>query len=88
MPTRVRFRFNKSTGEVEEFLVDDQDRTLPEAEHDRRAAMVAREVTLDPLITAVNAPAAPAAPRDDRRTTPPAEPATRNEDEEPVRRES
>ena len=28
MPTRVRFRFNKVTGEVEEFLVDDQDRRL------------------------------------------------------------
>jgi FtsH ternary system domain X3 len=51
MPTRVRFRFNKVTGEIEEFLVDDQDRRLPEAEHDRIAAEVARMVAVSPGIT-------------------------------------
>lgn len=50
MPTRVRFRFNKATGEIEEFLVDDQDRTLPEAEHDRIAQEVARMVAVDARI--------------------------------------
>lgn len=54
MPTRVRFRFNKLTGEIEEFLVDDQDRRLPEAEHDRIAAEVARMVAVTPGITPVD----------------------------------
>jgi hypothetical protein len=54
MPTRVRFRFNKLTGEIEEFLVDDQDRRLPEAEHDRIAAEVARMVAVSPGITPVD----------------------------------
>lgn len=54
MPTRVRFRFNKVTGEIEEFLVDDQDRRLPEAEHDRIAAEVARMVAVTPGITPVD----------------------------------
>jgi len=50
MPTLVRFRFNKVTGEVEEFLVDDQDRHLPEAEHDRIAADVGRFVAAYPRV--------------------------------------
>jgi FtsH ternary system domain X3 len=53
VPTRVRFRFNKVTGEVEEFVVDDQDRTLPEAEHDRIAAAVGAVVAVSPRILEV-----------------------------------
>lgn len=53
MPTRVRFRLNKVTGEVEEFLVDDQDRRLPEAEHDRIAQAVGQLLERLPLITEV-----------------------------------
>ncbi|MDI1447250.1 hypothetical protein [Polyangium sp. 6x1] len=53
MPTLVRFRFNKVTGEVEEFLVDDQDRHLPEAEHDRIAAEVGRFVAAFPRLREV-----------------------------------
>ncbi|ETR67027.1 MAG: hypothetical protein OMM_12047 [Candidatus Magnetoglobus multicellularis str. Araruama] len=55
MPTHVRFRINKITGQVEEFLVDDQDRTLPEAEHDRIATVVAQTITRNPLISEVPA---------------------------------
>jgi hypothetical protein len=55
MPTHVRFRINKITGEVEEFLVDDQDRTLPEAEHDRIATVVAQTITRNPMIHEVPA---------------------------------
>ncbi|ETR70477.1 MAG: hypothetical protein OMM_08785 [Candidatus Magnetoglobus multicellularis str. Araruama] len=55
MPTHVRFRINKITGEVEEFLVDDQDRTLPEAEHDRIATAVAQTITRNPMIHEVSA---------------------------------
>ncbi len=58
MPTHVRFRLNKITGEVEEFLVDDQDRNLPEAEHDRIAAEVARVISRRPLIHEVAGPVA------------------------------
>ena len=54
MATRVRFRFNKLTGEIEEFLVDDQDRQLPESEHDRVAAEVARMVAVNPGIAPVD----------------------------------
>lgn len=53
MPTLVRFRFNKLTGEVEEFLVDDQDRNLSEAEHDRIAADVGRFVAQNPRVVEV-----------------------------------
>ncbi len=35
---------------MEEFIVDDQDRNLPEAEHDRIAAEVARTVTCHPIL--------------------------------------
>jgi hypothetical protein len=58
MATRVRFRFNKLTGEIEEFLVDDQDRQLAESEHDRIAAEVARMVAVNPGITPVDDAAA------------------------------
>jgi hypothetical protein len=45
MKVRVKLRFNKLTGEVEEFLVDDQDLPyLPEAEHNREHDRVAAEI--------------------------------------------
>nr|VFK60937.1 MAG: hypothetical protein BECKTUN1418D_GA0071000_11396 [Candidatus Kentron sp. TUN] len=59
MPTQVRFRLNKLSGEVEEFLVDDQDRNLSEAEHDHIATEIARMVTRRPLIHEVLPGAAP-----------------------------
>jgi hypothetical protein len=62
MPTRIRFRLNKLTGEVEEFLVDDQDRTLPEAEHERIAAEVGRVIARNPALEEVLGPPTPAAP--------------------------
>lgn len=60
MPVRVRFRLNKLTGEVEEFLVDDQDQNLSEAEHDRIAAEVGRVLARRPLIHEVSSGAVPA----------------------------
>jgi hypothetical protein len=44
MEVKVRFRFNKVTGEVEEFIVDDVDSRLPEAEHNRQHDLIAREI--------------------------------------------
>ena len=53
MPTHVRFRFNARTGAVEEFLVDTQNRQLPEAEHDRRALDIARRLARRPEISEI-----------------------------------
>ena len=45
MKVRVKLRFNKVTGEVEEFLVDDQDMpVLSEAEHNRKHDHIAAEI--------------------------------------------
>jgi hypothetical protein len=55
MPTKVRFRFNATTGEIEEFIVDDQNRSLPEVEHDERARVVGRMIATDPRIVEVEA---------------------------------
>lgn len=75
MATRVRFRFNKVTGEVEELLVDDQDRRLSEAEHDRRAAEVGALLAVAPQIVEVlDAPLPAPGPR--RQEPAPAEETT------------
>ncbi len=73
MATRVRFRFNKITGEVEELLVDDQNHRLPEAEHDRRAAEVGALLAVAPQIVEVLDGAIPAAPPRRPETAPPEE---------------
>ncbi len=82
MATRVRFRFNRLTGEVEEFLVDDQDRSLPEAEHDRIAAEVGRAVSRRPLVTE-----APSGPMQQPVERPAEEPQETERDREKPRRE-
>ena len=53
MPIHVQFRFNKITGQVEQFVVDDRDRTLTEEEHDRIATDVATAVSRNPAISAI-----------------------------------
>jgi hypothetical protein len=63
------------TGEVEEFTVDDQDRRLPEAEHDRIARGVAELVAVSPRLHEVGRGAAPArqrapSPEDEREPEP------------------
>ncbi|MCP4696694.1 MAG: hypothetical protein GY862_07580 [Gammaproteobacteria bacterium] len=44
MKVQVRFRFNKLTGEVEEFLIDDHESDLSATEHNRRHDRIANEV--------------------------------------------
>jgi hypothetical protein len=45
MEVKVRFRFNKMTGEVELFQVDDEGTMrLPEAQHNREHERIAAEV--------------------------------------------
>lgn len=49
-PITIRFRFNKETGQIEEFLIDDGDRTAPEAYHDQIARMIAGELFRRPQV--------------------------------------
>lgn len=49
-PITIRFRFNTDTGHIEEFLIDDGDRTAPEAYHDQIARMIAGELFRTPQI--------------------------------------
>jgi hypothetical protein len=62
MQIKVRFRFNKRTGEVEEFHVD-QESTLPSVEHDREhdrvAAEIGRVLERDPRVDEITSNAAP-----------------------------
>jgi hypothetical protein len=57
MKLHVHFRFNKSTGEVEIFQIEDQGPPLPEAEHNRRhdarSAEIGRVVERFPLVREV-----------------------------------
>jgi hypothetical protein len=49
-PITIRFRFNQETGQIEEFLIDDGDRTAPEAYHDQIARLIAGELFRTPRI--------------------------------------
>ena len=49
-PVTIRFRFNKDTGQVEEFLIDDGDRTASEAYHNKIARAIAGELFRRPNI--------------------------------------
>lgn len=53
MDIRIVFKFNKVTGEVEEFLVDDQDQGLSEARHDEIALAFAKLFERHPSIEEV-----------------------------------
>lgn len=47
---RISFKYNRVTGEIEEFIVDDQARTASEAYHTATAAAVARLLGRHPEI--------------------------------------
>lgn len=85
MEVRVRFRFNKVTGEVELFeVLDEGTMRLPEAEHnrqhDRIAAEVGNVIERDPRVTEVFPGAAvPAVP-----VTTPGQPGTDDAATEPI----
>ncbi len=46
----IKFRYDKRRGEVTEFLIDDGDRTAPEAHHDALARTIADELVPTALI--------------------------------------
>ena len=47
---RIRFRYNKETGEIEEFIIDDQAPAAPEAYHDKVARAIAGRLGRAPQI--------------------------------------
>ena len=47
---RVSFKDNKETGEIEEFIIDDDAETASEAYHDKVANLVARNLGAEPEI--------------------------------------
>jgi hypothetical protein len=49
-PVTIRFRFNEATGQIEEFLIDDGDRTASEAYHNKIARAIAGELFKNPVI--------------------------------------
>ena len=63
MDVRIRFRFNKATGQVEAFEIDDENSTLPSAEHnrehDRIAAEIGRVIERNPHVIEVAPGSAP-----------------------------
>lgn len=82
MRVRVKLRFNKLTGEVEEFLVDDYGLPLlPEAEHnsehDRIAAAVGRVLERHPRVT--EAPPGAPEPRRESESAAPEAPSSEPE---------
>jgi plasmid stabilization system protein ParE len=47
---RIRFTYNKDTGEIEEFIIDDQAPSASEAYHDDVAHAIAGRLARDPEI--------------------------------------
>lgn len=49
-PIRIRFRYNVDTGEIEEFIIDDNAATASEAYHDKVARAIASRLGHNPVI--------------------------------------
>ncbi len=47
---RIRFKYNKDTGEIEEFIIDDQAPAASEAYHDDVAHAIAGRLARDPEV--------------------------------------
>jgi hypothetical protein len=81
MKVKVKYRFNKATGQVEVLEIDDWESTLPQdehnREHDRIAAEIGNVVERDPRIIEVLPGAGP--PPVDRETSGEPETSTRTE---------
>ena len=45
---RIRFKYNKDTGEIEEFIIDDQAPAASEEYHDKVAHAIAGRLARDP----------------------------------------
>lgn len=49
-PIRIRFKFNKDTGEIEEFIIDDNAPGASEEYHDKVARLIASRLGHEPEI--------------------------------------
>ena len=49
-PVRIRFKYNIDTGEIEEFIIDDNAVTASEDYHDKVANVVAQHLAHEPHI--------------------------------------
>jgi hypothetical protein len=49
-PIRIRFKYNVDTGEIEEFIIDDNAATASETYHDKVAHAIARRLGNNPVI--------------------------------------
>ena len=49
-PIRIRFRYNVDTGEIEEFIIDDNAAAASEAYHDKVARAIAGWLGHNPVI--------------------------------------
>ena len=61
-PVTIRFRFNKDTGQIEQFLIDDGDRVAPEEYHNRIAHAIAGRLFRRPEIEDAGLAAIPEVP--------------------------
>jgi hypothetical protein len=61
-PVTIRFRFNQDTGQIEQFLIDDGDRTAPEEYHNRIAQAIAGRLFRRPQIEDAGLDAIPEIP--------------------------
>lgn len=61
-PVTIRFRFNQDTGQIEQFLIDDGDRTAPEAYHNQIARAIAGRLFRRPQVEDAGVESIPAIP--------------------------
>ncbi|RRR66939.1 MAG: hypothetical protein EI684_19805 [Candidatus Viridilinea halotolerans] len=61
-PITIRFRFNQETGQIERFLIDDGDRTAPEAYHNQMAQAIAGRLFRRPQVADAGLEALPEIP--------------------------
>jgi hypothetical protein len=49
-PVTIRFRYNKESGEIEDFIIDDNTPNASEESHDKIADLIARQLGAKPDI--------------------------------------
>ena len=49
-PVRIRFKFNKETGQIEDFIIDDNAPEASESQHDKIAGLIASQLGVNPMI--------------------------------------
>jgi len=78
----IRFRYNVETGEIEDFIIDDQAATASESYHDQVAQAVAGCLDRQPRISDAGGRHRPAPPAGDRSPAAAEQPPARQVEEE------